>query len=78
MKVIGPVLEEEARQDHPSNGSESGVAVPDFLTPPPPLTGRETTGGPEPERALKGPAAGIAPPYWGCWVRFLLWMNHDL
>lgn len=76
-RATGPVLEGEARQGRPLNGSESGGAVPGFLTLLPPQTGRETTCGPEPEHALKEPAAGKAPPCWGCWVA-LIWMDHDL
>lgn len=78
VKVTGPELEGEARRGHPSSGSASEEAVPDFLTPLPPLTRRETTGDPELERALKEPAAGTAQPCWGCWVHLLLWMNRDL
>lgn len=47
MKVTGPELEGEARRGHPSSGSASEEAVPDFRTPLPPLTRRETTGDPE-------------------------------
>lgn len=65
VRATGPGLEGEARRGRPSNGSESGGAAPGFLTQLPPQTGRETTCGPEPERALKEPAAGTAPPYWG-------------
>lgn len=76
-RATGPALEGEARQGRPLNGSESGGAVPGFLTQLPPQTGRETTCGPEPGRALKGPAAGTAPPYWDCWVA-LIWTDRVL
>lgn len=65
VKAIGPGQEVGARQDHPWNGSESGGAAFGFLTPLPQQTRRGMTDGPEPERALKGPAAGTTPPCWG-------------
>lgn len=77
VRATGPAQEGEARQGRPLNGSESGGAVPGFLTRLPPQTGRETTCGPELEHAPKEPAAGTALPYWGCWVA-LIWTDHDL
>lgn len=62
VKVIRLGQEVEARQGHPSNGSESRGAEAGFLTQPPQQTERGMTCGPEPERALKEPAAGTAPP----------------
>lgn len=77
VRARGPALEEEARQGRPLNGSESGGAAPGFLTRLPPQTGRETTCDPEPERALREPAAGTAPPGWGWWAA-LIWTDRDL
>lgn len=77
MRATGLAPEEEARQGRPLNGSESGGVAPGFLTRLPPQTGRETTCDPEPERAPKEPAAGTAPPCWGCWVA-LIWLDRDL
>lgn len=78
VKAIVPALGGEARRGRPSNGSGSGEAVSDFLTLTPPQTGRGRSGGPEPVHALKGPAAGTTPPYWGCWVLRQTWTNRDL
>lgn len=77
VRATGLGLEEEARRGHPLNGSESGGEAPGFLTRLPPQTGREMICGPEPERALKEPAAGTAPPCWGCWAA-PIWTDHDL
>ena len=78
VRATGPGPEGEARRGHPSNDSESGGA-PGFLSRLLPQTGRETTFDPEPGHALKGLAAGTAPPDWGCWVRLrLLSTNLDL
>lgn len=76
VRATGLGLEGEARRGRPLNGSESGGG-PGFLTRRPPQTGRETTCGPEPEHALKGPAAGTAPPCWGC-RGAPVWSDRDL
>lgn len=77
VRETGPGLEGEARRGRPLNGSESGGVALGFLTRIPLQTGREMTCGPEPGLALKEPAAGTAPPYWGCRVA-LIWTDHVL
>lgn len=79
VKAKALVQEEEARQGRPLSGSGSGGVVPGFLTLTPQQTGREMTGGPEPELALKELAAGTALPCWDCQVHLhLTWMDRDL
>lgn len=77
VRVTGRGPEVEARRGRPLNGSESGGAGPGYQTRLPPQTGRGTTCGPEPERALTEPAAGTAPPCWGCRAA-LICSDHDL
>lgn len=60
VTATGPAPEAEARPGRPWSGSGSGGAEPGCLTPPPPPTGRERNGDPEPGRARTEPAVGTA------------------
>lgn len=74
VKATGRGQEVEVPPGHPLNGSASGGAASGFRTRLPPQTGRGKSDGPEPERALKGPAADTARPCWGC--LHPTWMNR--